>query len=376
LRLAIELRVLGHKVYVLEKRAGFSRINRVHLWDWCKHDLISLGAKIFGVPGSSFGANADYCHIGICELQSMLLKVCLLMGVEFHLGSEFLGAEDDRVGTSGWQAKVQAASGQISWLPFDVLVGSDGANSIVPRQCGVADELGRMEMGLKKNSAIGLVANFIGHAPSNLRQFSWARQFAGEKFAALEQQAGVSLENIVYYRSGTQHYVVMTPTPESLASKGVVKDPDVPNIVQSKNIDPVKLRSFAAAAVAHFGLPLLEFAKAPNDASLFDFSDTSRARQSCAFLESAESSPGMVALVGDALLEPFWPEGLGIMRGFLSAMDAAAAIGAWSRGDVEKAKQISSQTFTTLKSLNGQTATRILQGDITKYSTDPASRYR
>jgi hypothetical protein len=31
----------------------------------------------------------------------------------------------------------------------------------------------------------------------------------------------------------------------------------------------------------------------------------------------------LVSLVGDSLMEPFWPEGLGISRGFLSALDAA-----------------------------------------------------
>lgn len=35
-------------------------------------------------------------------------------------------------------------------------------------------------------------------------------------------------------------------------------------------------------------------------------------------------------LVGDSLLEPFWPTGSGCARGFLSSMDAAYAIKLWS----------------------------------------------
>lgn len=36
-------------------------------------------------------------------------------------------------------------------------------------------------------------------------------------------------------------------------------------------------------------------------------------------------------LVGDSLLEPFWPTGSGCARGFLSALDAAWAVRAWGQ---------------------------------------------
>lgn len=37
----------------------------------------------------------------------------------------------------------------------------------------------------------------------------------------------------------------------------------------------------------------------------------------------------LIQLVGDSLVEPFWPTGSGIGRGFLSVLDAAWAFRAW-----------------------------------------------
>merc|ERR1719265_1901882 len=47
LRVAMELALAGATVTVIEKRSEFVRINRLHLWDWVKQDLISWGAKLF-----------------------------------------------------------------------------------------------------------------------------------------------------------------------------------------------------------------------------------------------------------------------------------------------------------------------------------------
>ena len=39
-----------------------------------------------------------------------------------------------------------------------------------------------------------------------------------------------------------------------------------------------------------------------------------------------------MTVVGDSLLEPFWPEGTGCARGFLSAIDAAWMFRRWANG--------------------------------------------
>ena len=65
--------------------------------------------------------------------------------------------------------------------------------------------------------------------------------------------------------------------------------------------------------------------------ALFDFSER-RASNRAAALAIGDELPGLtrgrddrmlVTRVGDALQEPFWPEGLGINRGFLHAFDCA-----------------------------------------------------
>mmetsp|Transcript_52384 Transcript_52384/g.132403 ORF Transcript_52384/g.132403 Transcript_52384/m.132403 type:complete len:486 (-) Transcript_52384:242-1699(-) len=383
LRLAIELRAAGHQVVVVDKRERFNRVNRLHLWEWCRRDLVSLGAKIFDPPGRHFCADGDFCHIGISELQSMLFKFALLLGVSFTLGADYLGpcfCEASDGHPAVWCANLHNADGDEVQIPFDVLAGADGANSAVARTPAVAEELGRIKFGLRQNSAIGLVANFVGNVPHGLRQFSWARQFAQEKFARLEQETGVSLENCVYYRSGTQHYLVMTPSPSSLVSQGVFLNPEASELTAPANVHRCRLREIAAAVAMFFGLPPMDFAEAPNDAMIFDFSGSARAQGSCSFLRTPPGTEGgqsaMVALVGDALLEPFWPEGLGILRGFHSALDTAAAIGAWGGTDEEAALRVAAMTFAVLKSLCAQSAWRLLQPDTAKYDVDPQTRYK
>lgn len=80
LRTAIEAQLLGAKVVVIEKRDRFSRNNVLHLWPYNIHDLRGLGAKKF--CGKFCAGAID--HISIRQLQSILLKVSLLLGVEVY----------------------------------------------------------------------------------------------------------------------------------------------------------------------------------------------------------------------------------------------------------------------------------------------------
>jgi len=264
-----------------------------------------------------------------------------------------------------------------------VLGGADGPHSVVARTPGLDTKFGSAEIGF--STAIGLTTNFVGPAGRNghqARQFSWARQFAEENFASLERNSGVSLENCVYYHSSTQHYMVMAPTRESLAAKGVFRNPaDSSDLTSSSNVDTDRLREVARSVAEHFGLPQMEFAPSPNDVALFDFSTIKRAERPCAVLPAPETSGGegkdaLVFLVGDALLEPFWPEGLGVMRGFQSALDAVATVHAWGpdrQGDA--AMEVSQTTFAVLKTLCAKTADRVLRRDMQRYTVDPKTRY-
>merc|ERR1719171_2766235 len=62
-----------------------------------------------------------------------------------------------------------------------------------------------------------------------------------------------------------------------------------------------------------------------------------------------------VGLIGDSLMEPFWPQGLGLARGFLSCMDLVHALSTWFKtGNASQAETEHRQAYKLLKNLNGR----------------------
>lgn len=362
LRAALELSLLSADVHVLERRGimeAAARINRVHLWEWCKQDLLAWGAKVFDPPGGAFGGDNDFCHIGIGELQLLLLKNALLLGVRLRFGCSAEGLEGRHL--------LCRDGGR---LPCDVLLLCDGANSPMSRAVG----LRTVESGLLgKGSAIGVVANFVNNRDPQqmaLRQFSWARQFNGPLFKEIERLTGFELENAVYYKGGTHHYCVMTPTKRSLLAAGVLLDgrPENGQLLDGANVSVPRLSEAVQQVAEFFGLPK-QFCESQG-IMIFDFSGVRRVVS-----PSVVVGEVFVCACGDALLEPFWPEGLGIMRGFMSALDAsAAAVTAATQGREAAAKQLSA-TYNVLKSVAAQSASQCLQKDHRLYRLAPETRY-
>eukprot|EP00808_Paulinella_micropora_P001637 g37523.t1 len=87
LRTAVEAALLGAHVVVLEKRHAFSRNNILHIWDTSIVDLKALGAQFFDAKFGVLQIN----HYSIRELQCLLLRVCLVLGVHFLPGAEYCG---------------------------------------------------------------------------------------------------------------------------------------------------------------------------------------------------------------------------------------------------------------------------------------------
>ncbi|CAE8606466.1 unnamed protein product, partial [Polarella glacialis] len=189
-----------------------------------------------------------------------------------------------------------------------------------------------------------------------LRQFSLARQFFQPLFKQLEDKTGINLENAVYYKGQAQHYIVMTPTKRSLVDLGVLREaqPASGGLLDRSNVSTECLAAMAKQVGMFFDLPTVLCES--QGVMIFDFSDVQR-------LESASSMAGnvFVCAVGDALLEPFWPEGLGIMRGFMSALDAASAVAVAASGQTDKAAAQMANTYNVLKSVAAQTASQCLQ---------------
>lgn len=369
LRLAIELRLSGHNVIVLEKRKiedADIRLNRLHLWPSMKKDLEGLGSNtLLSANERKPLKSPEYGHIGIGELQRMLYQVALLFGVQVSFDTEYVDAKAVDGPELDAQWRVQTKSGEIVFA--DVLVGADGRGAVLNthKALGNASETVFQE-------AIGVVANF-NRKPGlqNHKEFAKSGQFYRPFFDAIKQASGLKLENCVHYVGPLSHYLIITPTRASLTESDVDLSHWEDEPQQKTNLKRVVQKLMLHLEIDHDGF--VEDKR--NDLMWFKFSNTLRASKSIVYEENEHKviTQPPVLLIGDCLCEPFWPEGLGIIRGFLAAQDAAWAInniGGLAQKEIESSM---AEAFKGHKALNSRTAESLLKH--TGYG-DPASRYR
>ncbi|XP_070306078.1 F-actin-monooxygenase MICAL1 isoform X1 [Odocoileus virginianus] len=370
LRAAVELAMLGARVVLVEKRTKFSRHNVLHLWPFTIHDLRALGAKKF--YGRFCTGSLD--HISIRQLQLLLLKVALLLGVEIHWGITFTGLQPPPKKGSGWRAQLQPSPpAQLAKYEFDVLISAAGGK-FVPEGFTVREMRGKL--------AIGITANFVNGRTVEETQVpeisGVARIYNQSFFQSLLKATGIDLENIVYYKDDT-HYFVMTAKKQCLLRLGVLRQdwPDTERLLGSANVVPEALQRFARAAAdfaTHGKLGKLEFAQDAHgrpDVSAFDFTSMMRA-ESSARVQERHGTHLLLGLVGDCLVEPFWPLGTGVARGFLAAFDAAWMVKRWAEGagPLEVLAERES-----LYQLLSQTSPENMHRNVAQYGLDPATRY-
>ncbi|XP_023968063.1 F-actin-monooxygenase MICAL1 isoform X2 [Chrysemys picta bellii] len=333
LRTAIELAFLGARVVLVEKRDSFSRNNVLHLWPFTIHDLRALGAKKF--YGRFCTGALD--HISIRQLQLILLKVALLLGVEIHINVQFKGLIPPAAKGSGrgggWKAALQPSSSPVGQYEFDVLI-SAGGGKFVPEGFKRKETRGKL--------AIGITTNFVNHhsrAEVEVAEISGvARIYNQQFFQNLYNKTGIDLENIVYYKDDT-HYFVMTAKKQSLLQKGVIVQDkaDIESLLSAENVNQEALLSYAKEAAnfsTNYQLPDLEFAlnhRNHPDVDMFDFTCMNRS-ENAALVRECHGARLLIGLVGDCLVEPFWPLGTGVARGFLAAFDAAWMVKRWAAG--------------------------------------------
>ncbi|XP_072519028.1 F-actin-monooxygenase mical2b isoform X3 [Salminus brasiliensis] len=373
LRTAIELALLGAKVVVIEKRDTFSRNNVLHLWPFTIQDLRNLGAKKF--YGKFCAGAID--HISIRQLQLILLKVSLILGVEVHVNVEFLNLleppEEQGNDGIGWRAEIRPDGHPISDYNFDVLIGADGRRSTL-------DGFKRKEF--RGKLAIAITANFVNRnttAEAKVEEISGVAFIFNQKFfLELKEETGVDLENIVYYKDNT-HYFVMTAKKQSLLDKGVIIHDyiETERLLHSDNVNQEALLSYAREA-ADFGtnyqLPSLDYAinhYGQPDVAMFDFT-CMYASENAALVREKNGHQLLVALVGDSLLEPFWPMGTGCARGFLAAFDTVWMVQGWAQGKAPL--EILSERESIYRLLPQTTAENITK-NFEQYTIDPATRY-
>ncbi|XP_016130137.1 protein-methionine sulfoxide oxidase mical3a-like, partial [Sinocyclocheilus grahami] len=373
LRTAIELGFLGAKVVLLEKRDAFSRNNVLHLWPFTIHDLRGLGAKKF--YGKFCAGAID--HISIRQLQLMLLKVALLLGIEIHVNVEFKGLiepqEDQENERIGWRAEVHPRTHPVNELEFDVIIGADGRRNTLS---------GFKRKEFRGKLAIAITANFINRnttAEAKVEEISGVAFIFNQKFFQdLREATGIDLENIVYYKDDT-HYFVMTAKKQSLLEKGVILHDyaDTEMLLSRANVDQKALLSYAREAAdfsTNHQLPKLDFAinhYGQPDVAMFDFT-CMYASENAALVRQRNAHKLLVALVGDSLLEPFWPMGTGIARGFLAAMDAAWMVRSWAHGS--SPLEVLAERESIYRLLP-QTTPENVSKNFSQYSVNPTTRY-
>ncbi|XP_055423399.1 F-actin-monooxygenase MICAL3 isoform X8 [Bubalus kerabau] len=373
LRTAIDLSLLGAKVVVIEKRDAFSRNNVLHLWPFTIHDLRGLGAKKF--YGKFCAGAID--HISIRQLQLILLKVALILGIEIHVNVEFRGLveppEDQENERIGWRALVHPKTHPVSEYEFEVIIGGDGRRNTLE---------GFRRKEFRGKLAIAITANFINRnttAEAKVEEISGVAFIFNQKFfQELREATGIDLENIVYYKDDT-HYFVMTAKKQSLLDKGVILHDyaDTELLLSRENVDQEALLSYAREA-ADFStqqqLPSLDFAinhYGQPDVAMFDFT-CMYASENAALVREHNGHQLLVALVGDSLLEPFWPMGTGIARGFLAAMDSAWMVRSWSLGT--SPLEVLAERESIYRLLP-QTTPENVSKNFSQYSIDPVTRY-
>lgn len=342
----------------------------LHLWPFIIHDLKALGAKKF--YGKFCAGSID--HISIRQLQCILLKVALLLGVEMHEGVSFVKEIEPGDGY-GWRASVSPEDHAVSHYEFDVLIGADGKRNTLE---------GFQRKEFRGKLAIAITANFINkrtEAEAMVEEISGvAFIFDQPFFKALYEKTGCDLENIVYYKDDT-HYFVMTAKKHSLLHRGVIiKDlSDPAELLAPSNVDKPKLYEYARDAAnfaTKYQMPNLEFAVnhyGTPDVAVFDFTSIFAAHNSCK-VTVRKNYRLLSCLVGDSLLEPFWPTGSGCARGFLSSMDAAYAIKLFANPKNSLLATIAQRE--SVYRLLGQTTPENLNRAFGAYTLDPSTRYK
>lgn len=371
MRTAIEAQLLGAKVVVIEKRDRFSRNNVLHLWPFVIEDLRMLGAKKFF---GKFCAGA-IDHVSIRQLQCILLKVALLLGVEVHTEVSFESLiEPNATDKIGWRGQFKPANHPVSQYEFDVVIGADGKRNTLQ---------GFTRKEFRGKLAIAITANFINRkteAEARVEEISGVAFIFNQKFFKdLQEVTRIDLENIVYYKDDT-HYFVMTAKKHSLIEKGVIKQDyaDTEKLLAPENVDKEALQQYAIEAASfstNYQLPNLEFAVnhyGQPDIAMFDFTSMYAAENASKVVER-NGYRLLKILVGDSLLEPFWPTGSGCARGFLSSLDAAWAIRSWALGNYSPLEVMAERE--SIYRLLAQTTPDNLNKDWKSYTLDPSTRY-
>jgi hypothetical protein len=213
-------------------------------------------------------------------------------------------------------------------IPFDSLVVAEGESSKLIRNLGFDRYVTRFA------PAIGIIVNVDFNRNNSeekkLKEFVVYRSQADWKQTCLGKlsESGVDVENMEYMKFST-HFIVVTAKKDSLFKFGVLKEnhPLISDALNKDNIDIDRLRAFARHLATAAGVPATAQLSSAHGVNIFDFSCKGRLTQPFSALKPKNITENvhhpLVLPIGDTLVNPFWPQGLGVNRGFHSSLDAA-----------------------------------------------------
>ena len=151
-------------------------------------------------------------------MQTILLKICLMLGVKVYPGVTFEGLVEPEDTNDGWSVAISPAHSPVSSYNYDIILAADGKKNSLS---------GFHSKEFRAKLALAITANFVRH---NTRAESIIPELGGVTFMFRQQffkdmarELGIDLENIVYFKDET-HYFVMTAKKQSLLKRGVLKE--------------------------------------------------------------------------------------------------------------------------------------------------------
>ena len=169
------------------------------------------------IPPSHIIMYSQSTYSGIRILQGILLKVCLILGIQVHTNVAFKSLVEPANSSTGWKVSTTPSSCPVNSYEFDAILAADGKKNSLP---------GFKLKEFRAKLALAITVNFVN---SNTQYENSVPEISGvsyvyrqDFFNSLAEEHGIELENIVYYKSET-HYFVMTAKKPSLLRRGVLK---------------------------------------------------------------------------------------------------------------------------------------------------------
>ncbi|XP_023323588.1 F-actin-monooxygenase mical1 isoform X2 [Eurytemora carolleeae] len=372
LRTAIECHLLGARTVVVEETTSFSRNTVLELWKFVVEDLKMLGVKhLFSRLGCG---TTD--HLSTKLLQTALLKICCLLGVQVYTGVKFqslLEPEDEQ----GWHARLVPEDHEARHFSFDVLVGASGLGFCLDGFNRGREE-GTDELTLTASFQHGTSPEEVLISELNTLKRSVNSQFYKE----LDRDVNLKVDNLTYYRDDT-HYFQFDVSPENLIKQRILKEnfPCRNRLLSKSNIDTEVLKK-EVIEICKFAtryhsrqLPHSNLAKnslGQDDINLVDCSKRYYSKEAGRAI-IRKGFPLLLSLVGDTLSNFTWENGLGMARGWLSCLDSAWMVRAWSlQANPLQVLEEREELYKVLTKLKNPTE---LSKNIKKYQLNPRSRY-